>query len=109
MRVTARLFHAGVAVRRAAGDYSLLNRGTRIPHQEPAQLSQRNAGDFPQPGASGGGVDGRLQGDLLPAQPASGAVGPRRMYSSALPVPAPAIRSDAVDCFPNISFIPPGS
>lgn len=75
---------AGVAVWGAAGDHPLLNRRPRFPHQEPAQLSQRNAGDFPQPGTTGGGLDGRLQGDLLPAQPASSAVGQRRMYSTVL-------------------------
>lgn len=89
----------GVAVWRAVRDHPLLNRRPCFPHQEPAQLSQRNAGDFPQPGAIGGGLDGRLQGDLLPAQPASSAAGQRRTYALQ--------RSDEADCVPTFPFIPP--
>lgn len=84
VRACVHLCPAGVAVWGPAGDHPLLNRWPRFPHQEPAQLSQRNAGDFPQPGTTGGGLDGRLQGDLLPAQPASSAVGQRRMCCTAL-------------------------
>lgn len=64
-------FPAGVAVRGTGRDHPLLRRGPRVPLQEPPHLPQGHPGDLPEPGAPGRGLDGRLQGDLLPPEPAS--------------------------------------
>lgn len=70
-------FPAGVAVRGTGRDHPLLRRGPCVPLQEPPHLPQGHPGDLPEPGAPGRGVDGRLQGDFLPPEPASLADGPR--------------------------------